>query len=545
MGINQAIVFKITDERNALKRRVQSFESGSIYVKQTEQIKRLQDLNIKLNNALEKKENECRSLKEEVKILKLQANASKKEKDKTDKLVEEIESLLNEMEDKYQEALRKIKELEKEKEDKNAKAKSLEHQLAQSSLNSSLPSSMDRPNQKRANEYNGRKKTGKKPGAQKGHPHHPRKNNYKANKSIIISPDSSILNNPDFEKTGKSKTRTLLDIVLSCDITNYISEEYRNKKTGEIYYPSFPDGIDNEVNYGSNLKTFISWLSSYCNVSIEKIKETIEEMTGGVISPSTGFISELQSKIATNMKDERNGIVSRLLASKALNVDLTNANVNSNSNFVMSITNGKDVLYDFMEHKNIECYDKTILGAFLGGLIHDHEVTLYRYGDRNLHQECLVHLLRYTRSAIEENDDINWPKLFYDFLQEIIKEYKDESIDNDDVHERAVKKLDNIIKTGETEYQISPPNKYEQEGYKLLNRISKYKNEMLLFLTNENFGYDNNIVERLNRIFKRKQKQVIVFRSQQSVQSYCTILSIIETAKLNNYSPYEAIKRYC
>ena len=92
---------------------------------------------------------------------------------------------------------------------------------------------------------------------------------------------------------------------------------------------------------------------------------------------------------------------------------------------------------------------------------------------------------------------------------------------------------------------IATPNKYEQEGYKLLNRISKYKNEMLLFLTNENFGYDNNIVERLNRIFKRKQKQVIVFRSQQSVQSYCTILSIIETAKLNNYSPYEAIKRYC
>ena len=40
------------------------------------------------------------------------------------------------------------------------------------------------------------------------------------------------------------------------------------------------------------------------------------------------------------------------------------------------------------------------------------------------------------------------------------------------------------------------------------------------------------------RGFKRKQKQAIVFRSKANVESLCLILSIINTAKLNNINPY-------
>ena len=105
------------------------------------------------------------------------------------------------------------------------------------------------------------------------------------------------------------------------------------------------------------------------------------------------------------------------------------------------------------------------------------------------------------------------------------------------IYEEISKEYDEIIKIGKEEYEKIEIPKYITEGKTLLKRMEKYKDNHLLFLK-QDIPYTNNICERMLRGFKRKQKQAIVFRSKANVESLCLILSIINTAKLNNINPY-------
>jgi hypothetical protein len=67
---------------------------------------------------------------------------------------------------------------------------------------------------------------------------------------------------------------------------------------------------------------------------------------------------------------------------------------------------------------------------------------------------------------------------------------------------------------------------YYRDGYNLYKRLDKYRNSHLLFLHDERVPTNNNLCERKGRIFKRKQKQVMAFRSFDSLSYLCDSMSI-------------------
>lgn len=93
-------------------------------------------------------------------------------------------------------------------------------------------------------------------------------------------------------------------------------------------------------------------------------------------------------------------------------------------------------------------------------------------------------------------------------------------------------KYDEIIALAEAEYQIHPPTKYYPDGFNLMKRLREYKHNHLLFLYHPEVGYTNNLSERALRKYKRKQKQAVTFRSNQSVEYLCNAMSIIETHRI-------------
>ena len=81
----------------------------------------------------------------------------------------------------------------------------------------------------------------------------------------------------------------------------------------------------------------------------------------------------------------------------------------------------------------------------------------------------------------------------------------------------------------------------EQFG-KLKNGLIKCRNYIFHFLENPAIPPDNNTSERGIRKVKIKMKNSGTFRSDQGADAFLDLLSIIETTKKHNKSPYDAIR---
>ncbi len=77
------------------------------------------------------------------------------------------------------------------------------------------------------------------------------------------------------------------------------------------------------------------------------------------------------------------------------------------------------------------------------------------------------------------------------------------------------------------------------EELTLLNRLTKYQDNHLLFLHDENVKFHNNDSERDLRKYRTHQKMSGGFRKESGSKLYCDIMSIIETCKKKGMQVYE------
>ncbi len=404
--------------------------------------------------------------------------------------------------------------------------------------NSSLPSSA-LPFRKKI--PNSRKTSGRKPGAQKGHKAHTASKLSTTKEPVVISAPDSFLTNPDLYPTGKKITKQLIDISISVNVTDYITGEYRNRKTGARCHAPFPEGIVNDVNYGSSVKALAFLLNNYYNVSIAKTRQCISDITKGVVNICTGTIYNLSSEFSASTEAERAKIFSLLTHSNVLYSDATVSNINGKRKSVIVCTDKERVLYQHLGHKGHDGLSKTPVKNFEGTVVHDHDKTYYSYGSS--HQECLAHILRYLVGAIESEPNLKWHRQMHGLLQKMIHTAKrNKSGISQDKIKALTDKYISILTTASEEYEKNPPVNDFMDGYNLYKRLRDYKNDHLYFLSHPDIDYTNNISERQLRKFKRKQKQAVVLRSDTGGQHICDALTIIETAKMQNRNIYDTVE---
>lgn len=388
---------------------------------------------------------------------------------------------------------------------------------------------------------NSRKPSGRKPGAQEGHKPHTTSKLTPTKEPVIIPTPREFIDNPDFYPTGKKISKQLIDISISINVTDYITDEYRNRKTGARCHAPFPAGIVNDVNYGSSVKALAFLLNNYYNVSIAKTKQCISDITKGVINISTGTISNLSSEFSAATEAERTKIFSLLTHAGSLFSDATVSNINGKRKTVIVCTDKEQVLYQHLEHKGHDGLSQTPVKDFEGTIIHDHDKSYYSYGSS--HQECLAHVLRYLFGATESEPHLKWHKQMHELLQKMIHTAKrnKSGIPKDKIKILTDKYL-SILNTAKEEYEANPPDSNSKDGYNLYKRLRDYQDDHLYFLSHPGIDYTNNISERQLRKFKRKQKQAVVLRSDTGGQHICDALTIIETAKMQNRNVYDAVE---
>lgn len=403
----------------------------------------------------------------------------------------------------------------------------LKAQLNRDHENSSIPSSQ-KPFHKKIK--NSRQKTDRKPGGQPGHVGHKRPHLEPTAPVVDLQPDSAILSDPDYYPTGKFITKQVVDIEVKVTVTEYRSQIYRSRSTGKRYHAPFPAEAVNDFNYGPKTKALAFLLNNYCNVSIDKTCELIRGITGDKIILSKGMVNSLSLKFSRDTEAERSKIYSMLLKAPSMHTDFTSGRVNGQNVQIILCANQDEMLYFLREHKGHEGIKNTPVAEYQQILIHDHDVTFYKYGSD--HQECLAHVLRYLQDSIDNEKDLTWNTQMKSFLSGIIHQVKrDRNLSEQEIASFEAK-YDEILILAEKEYTLHPPGKYYPEGYNLYERMCKFKHNHLLFLRHPDLEYTNNLAERSLRKLKRKLKQAVTYRSIQSIEALCNCLGIIETGRL-------------
>jgi hypothetical protein len=421
---------------------------------------------------------------------------------------------------------RKFYEAASELEEEKGKNLKLQAQVNRDYENSSIPSSKSENHKKIPNS---REHTGRKPGAQPGHPGHGRQKQAPTQPRIILPPPEQAVQDPGFKKTRRSIIKQMVGIRLMLDVQEYQADIYYNSKTGERVHAAFPEGVVNDVNYDGSIKAFLFLLNNECCVSIDKCRQFLSELTGGRLNISKGMVNSLSRTFAEKSKPELRKVFNDMLLSPVMHVDCTNARVNGDSNYVFVCTTPQgQTLYFGRQKKGHTGVAGTVAEDYQGILVHDHESTFYHYGSD--HQECLAHVLRYLKDGMDNEPERPWNREMRELIQEMIH-YRNRLPEGEKPDPEKVagyeSRYDRILEAAMEGYRDIPPSPYYRDGYNLAKRMQEKKKNHLLFLHNTLVPTTNNAAERALRKYKRKQVQAVSFRGDETIENLCECMSML------------------
>lgn len=418
----------------------------------------------------------------------------------------------------------------------NARLRSI---INNDSSNSSLPPSTDQKGGRPANTFNGRNKTERKAGGQKGHQ------------------GTTLTKNEIEKKIQEGKCRHEIQTIGNPIYDKYISKYIVDLKTEavitevRIYVDehgkfSIPPEYRSDVTYGENVKALAVSLYSEGVMSNDRIAAFLNAASGDVLELSDGSVYGFCKKFAQNSAESMQNLESNLLNQPVVATDATTVTVNGKQNYIRNFSTEETVVYHAMNSKSIEALKEIgFLTQYSGLLLHDHETAMYHFGTE--HAECNIHIIRYLRKNSEETKN-KWSDEMISLLcgmnkarKELIKQ-GNRNFSEEKLTEYE-QKYHEIITKGQAENQKTSHCYAKSEEKTLLNRLEKYSHNHLLFLHDFTVPFENNISERDLRKAKNRQKMAGGFRKGSGHQMYCSILTIIETLKRRNLGIIENIKQ--
>lgn len=475
------------------------------------------------------------------------------------KMMLEWEKRCDDLARPYLEAIRKANELTKEKSDQScaessspvnagsesavdpetlrntindlsSQLKAAKAQLKNNNSNCSLPSSMCINKEKIPNN---RESSGLKTGGQPGHKGHGRK---KLTPDVIVKlkvPDE-ILENPDgYRKTGEKKVKQLHSIRLVVQVVQYEAEVYKRLSDGKNVWARFPHGIVNDITYDASIKALACILHSHGNMSYDKVRIILSELTDGKLNLSTGFLNGLEREFSDKTLLDREHIRQRMLNYPYMHVDGTTIYVNGKRRTILVCTSPAGTLYYYSQSKGHKAVQKSVLKDYKGIVISDGESTFFNYGEN--HQGCLEHELRYLKGSMETEVNLTWAGKMRKLLKHAIHERnKAVKEGRDHLDEELIKEIeteyDNYLVLAEEEYKANQKQiKYYNKGCNTMIRLRDHKQYYLLFLHDLRIPPTNSRAEQKARPAKMHVKQSGGYRDEDgfSAQFYCDTLSVM------------------
>lgn len=455
-------------------------------------------------------------------------SVEKEHKQETHQLKEEISNLKTEN--------KRLHEENQILREDNARLKSI---INNDSSNTSLPPSSDPKGGKPANTFNGREKTQRKPGGQKGH------KGVTLTKAKIEEKIASGRCRHETKTIGDaSRKNCVKKYVLDLAVEPVITEiRIYADENGNIRIPA---EYRSDVTYGENVKALAVSLYSEGVMSNDRIASFLNAASNGELELSEGTVYGFCKKFAKISESSILNLENKMLNQKVVATDATTVTVNGEQHYIRNFSIEDSVVYHAMNRKSIQALKELdFLKHYTGILLHDHETALYHFGTD--HAECNVHIIRYLRKNTEETGN-QWSEEMIRLLCEMNRKRKElieqgNSMLSVEMITEYEQNYFSLLKRGQEENKKTLHKYAKRDEKTLLNRMEKYSHNHLLFLHDFSVPFDDNISERDLRKAKNRQKMAGGFRKENGHKMYCSIMTIIETLKKRKMGITENIKR--
>lgn len=389
--------------------------------------------------------------------------------------------------------------------------------------------------------HNSRSITGKKPGGQPGHKGHglgiPEKL-----KELIDSGATPVEVVEHGDPTTPFVSKYELDIRTTVSI-----REHRFHKGVTI-----PAELNNQVNYGSNVKTMCVYLSTVGLVAAERVSDFINDISDGALTPSKATVLAFQKEVSTHLDPEIDAIRKDILNASVLNTDetplkSTQRPADENGTFeeakhttfniyARTYSTVDSTLLTVHAHKDIAgIKTDNILPQYTMPMVHDHDIKLYNFGTGR-HGECNTHIDRYLKDIFELTKH-EWETQMAQLLLDIL-EHKNKDIANhiDSMDAEPLRRYsedyDRIIQLAKIENAtLLPTSAIRKVEYNLFSRLEHYKDNHLLFAYDYSVPFTNNRAEQDLRWIKTQQKVSGCHRSYEGTVIMMRLMSFISTLK--------------
>ena len=380
-----------------------------------------------------------------------------------------------------------------------------------------------------------RKPTGRKPGGQEGHEGCTLKKAQTPDETEDIMANYCTRCGASLEDCER-----ILDYVtqvVSIPELKPIVKEIRHyimvcKKCGErIQLHAARKRGSNAVVYDASVKSLVVYLSVVMFLPYGRIESFLREVFSLEISQGSlvNWVNEAKKNAAPAIKKIKESI----MKSAVVGFDESGLYCNKKLNWAWI---AQTVYFTLLFHGNGRSH-KELESRFGDSLermvaVTDRHSAYFTLNFLN-HQVCVAHLLRELQYLNELDAEQQWSRDVESLLQQAIHERNENPQAVIDKQPWLIK-LDKLL-TENLEHMA------EQFG-KLKNGLIKCRDYIFNFLENPAIPPDNNASERGIRKVKIKMKNSGTFRSDQGADAFIELLSIIETTKKHNKSPYAAIR---
>jgi transposase len=402
-----------------------------------------------------------------------------------------------------------------------------------------------------------RVKSGRKPGGQPGH--------QGRNLQVTKTPDEVIEHKVDTCSycggdlsqviATVSQTRQVVDVKIVPLVTRHSVQSKTCPACGKQTTADFPRGVDHYLQYGNTLNSLMVYLNKGNYIPYNRLAKISKEVLG--IPVSQGTLVNIVHKCGWSLKPSLANIKDQLKQSSVVHFDETSTRIKGNNQWLHSAGNEQFTYLETHPKRGSAATQAIgILPGFTGTAVHDCWKPYYNYGGCK-HALCNAHILR-ELNGIVENDHQTWAVQMKDLLLEIKQSSEDSlGIITLDEFEDFENRYDAILRSGEKENRLNRGGpiarktltlshkrgrRAQSKARNLLDRMRRYKTDILRFMEDTEVPFDNNLAERDIRMSKVQQKISGGFRSDHGSAAFNRIRSYLATATKQGISVLEAIQ---
>jgi len=294
---------------------------------------------------------------------------------------------------------------------------------------------------------------------------------------------------------------------------------------------AFPFNVSPNISYGSNLQSFVVYLSTSHYLSYQRIVQLLLVMFD--VRLSQGTIDSMIKKAGSISQPIVDDIAKRLALSTLVGIDETGCKVDGKRHWHWTFQNDRDTLIVADSSRGTKVVDKHFMDGFKNACVVHDNFSSYNKLIAKEEQLCLAHKLRDINYAIE-CDDTKLMKDIKALLKEAMEDHKNEMT----TEQRMLLKRQY---EATFDYLLGRPVIQKSETARQIKSLTKAREKIFTFLKRPDIPPDNNGSERAIRNVKVKLKVSGQFKTLRGAQDYANLRSIVDTSRKRGLNEFESL----